>query len=34
LQDQIQELRFMNVGHKVLQKSFAANAARLLELQI
>ncbi len=33
LQDQIRELRFMNVGHDVLQRIFATNAARLLNLE-
>jgi len=34
LQDQIRELRFMNVGHDVLEKIFADNAARLLKIEI
>jgi predicted TIM-barrel fold metal-dependent hydrolase len=32
LQDQVRELRFMNVGQDVLQKVFASNAARLLKI--
>jgi predicted TIM-barrel fold metal-dependent hydrolase len=34
LQDQIRELRSMNVGHGVLQKIYATNTARLLNLEV